>query len=833
MGSHRFLAMVIGVVGVVIIGGCSSSDSGSPTQAAVYDELGPFTGSLAPVKKDGKWGFIDQNGKLVLSAQYSKVLPFTEGLAGVDVNNKWGFINESGATVIKPGFDTVVPFSESLAAARTGFRDQFGFINKQGSYAISPQFDKATYFSQGLAPVYKGGKWVYVDSTGAVVLTTSYYRAYRFGANGLALVRPVQNGKYGFIARDGSLKLPAIYDEAFEFSSGLAAVRFGKSWSYINTTGNYAIQDTYEFASPFSEGAAGVIQNGKAFYITSTGARALADSYEAAGPFLGGKAIVKSGGISYYIDKTGKNIGIAQKKPVAKAGDGACALGSAVWNSWQGGSVQFALTNTDTGTWNIKYSDYSVSPNRLQLVPGGPDLITDYTKSHNVMNFLAIVPTAAGSGRVPHFDMIMTSADGKANVGIANYAIYNAPPVDDGNHWFAAVRGFVDILKGTAAFAGGDIFGGLYDTTSGAYDMANAMNGDSSTGNKMPTGTGTFYVSSLLGYYNGVPMNPLNGSFCGGDSYTISDGSNLVVEMTAARAKAMPGLVSLNLYKYNTFFALQAAKKFNDWRDPSNGTQYMSGPYAEFMSRVFANYSDPTDSDLCQSTDAGNGFMQTVMGQMSYTDAYNLFDFANNFDQRCKELVPNSTTQTWCGYWASKLPYRCGSATLGLSPLALSSQSASICNWSVTASNSSGALTASGLSGATLAQGSCTSAQSNCTFNVTATSGTSGQMTISDGWNNVPLSVMCDTPGFTASTTSIYSNTTTTYDELITLNNTEGSVVSVNSNNRFITFIQKSCQGKKASCQIDIGCYDTVVDGIITISDGVKSMPFSVNCIRQ
>ena len=142
------------LVAVAAIGGCSGSDSPSvmvlPPQPAapVYQELGSFTETLAPVRKDGKWGFIDQNGKLVISAQYFRVLPFSEGLAGVDLNGRWGFINESGATAITPGFNVVIPFSESLATARTKAKDQFGFINKQGNYAITPQFDKALSFSQ-------------------------------------------------------------------------------------------------------------------------------------------------------------------------------------------------------------------------------------------------------------------------------------------------------------------------------------------------------------------------------------------------------------------------------------------------------------------------------------------------------------------------------------------------------------------------------------------------------------------------------------------------------------------------------------------------------------
>ena len=42
-----------------------------------------FSEGFAPVMQDGKWGFIDRSGRLVIAPQYDRVLPFAEGLAQV------------------------------------------------------------------------------------------------------------------------------------------------------------------------------------------------------------------------------------------------------------------------------------------------------------------------------------------------------------------------------------------------------------------------------------------------------------------------------------------------------------------------------------------------------------------------------------------------------------------------------------------------------------------------------------------------------------------------------------------------------------------------------
>ena len=46
-----------------------------------------FNDGLAAVRiKDGKWGYIDQTGKLVIDPKYAAATPFVEKLAAVQVD---------------------------------------------------------------------------------------------------------------------------------------------------------------------------------------------------------------------------------------------------------------------------------------------------------------------------------------------------------------------------------------------------------------------------------------------------------------------------------------------------------------------------------------------------------------------------------------------------------------------------------------------------------------------------------------------------------------------------------------------------------------------------
>src|SRR5262245_15115052 len=67
-----------------------------------------------PVVKDGKWGYIDGDGKVVIPTQFDGASAFHEGVARVFVNGRTVFINTSGRIIIRPRFDIVGDFSEGL-----------------------------------------------------------------------------------------------------------------------------------------------------------------------------------------------------------------------------------------------------------------------------------------------------------------------------------------------------------------------------------------------------------------------------------------------------------------------------------------------------------------------------------------------------------------------------------------------------------------------------------------------------------------------------------------------------------------------------------------------
>jgi hypothetical protein len=294
------------------------------------------------VHVDGKYGYINKTGSIVIKPQFMYADNFSEGLAAVSENDKYGYIDTSGAMVIQPQFHTANAFSEGLAAVETagpGKDALWGFVDKTGRLAIPAQFASVSKFSEGLCcvSIKKDGQDItgFIDKTGTWVIKAGQTGQSDFSDGVTLTTFSNSNGGYdAIISQKGKViaKLPTgMLSDSFSpgFSEGLAVVRdifppYNSSEGYIDKSGKVVIKPQFVWAYDFSEGlaAAGIYENGvqKYGYIDKTGTWVIQPQFIEADAFSEGLAAVCTGGTTRndlrwgFIDKTGKVVIKLQEK---------------------------------------------------------------------------------------------------------------------------------------------------------------------------------------------------------------------------------------------------------------------------------------------------------------------------------------------------------------------------------------------------------------------------------------------------------------------------------------------------------------------------------------
>ena len=230
---------------------------------------------------------------------YSSDFTFTDGMLPVYNKDllKWGFYNEQGDLAVDFvwDYDTFATphfgggyCIVSKVEKRGGFYYTTYFvIDKTGRPLKLAGVEKVTPFCEGIAAVVnKSGKLTYIKGNGqelspalAQYIGDAEPKPVRPFKDGLSVVYDYYNERYGYIDKSGAVIVPAVFEEAKDFSEGLAAVKFpataskAAAWGFINTKGQTVIEPIYSREpSSFSQGLAVVVKrSGREVMINQKG----------------------------------------------------------------------------------------------------------------------------------------------------------------------------------------------------------------------------------------------------------------------------------------------------------------------------------------------------------------------------------------------------------------------------------------------------------------------------------------------------------------------------------------------------------------------------------
>jgi hypothetical protein len=272
-----------------------------PHQDLNYEEISEFKQGLARVKRSGRYGFINTEGKLVIGLQFHNADSFSEDLAAVKIEDKWGYIDKSGEMIVAAQFDYCGGFSGGLAAFKKNNR--FGFLDKTGRIMVEPKYDECYSFKDDLAIVVKAGKRGFINKDGQEIIPVQYEYVDSFH-DGLAAME--MNGKHGYLDKKGKIVIQPVYDSASSYSEGLAVVWQGGHSSVIDTSGKVVIVTDYNYIDRYSEGYNLVYKNKKYGFVDKKGSLVIDYQFDYAYKFSEGLAAVRLDRKWGYINTTGK-----------------------------------------------------------------------------------------------------------------------------------------------------------------------------------------------------------------------------------------------------------------------------------------------------------------------------------------------------------------------------------------------------------------------------------------------------------------------------------------------------------------------------------------------
>lgn len=175
-----------------------------------FEEIFEESEGLRGIKKGGKFGFVDNQGRLRIANRYEGIKPFQEGLGAVKILGKWGFVNHAERIAIQPVYDDVGPFVSGLAIVMQ--KGQYGLIGKTGDVVLPIRYDRIERLPTGRFELTSGDSKGLADKDGRLVFAPRYSEI-RDVDNGYVIVS--RAGRHGLVALSGVSTIPMMYDHIF------------------------------------------------------------------------------------------------------------------------------------------------------------------------------------------------------------------------------------------------------------------------------------------------------------------------------------------------------------------------------------------------------------------------------------------------------------------------------------------------------------------------------------------------------------------------------------------------------------------------------------------
>lgn len=147
-------------------------------------KAGNFFNERAAINtKDGKWGYIDKAGNIIIKAEYEQVGRFSEDYAVVektkegDGEPRFFILNKEGEIVLKIDEDYQLDWDQ--AVIREGRLpveedDEWGFIDVKGEEVVKCKWDEVTSFTGEYACIKDDGEWGIINKDDKKICRAKY-----------------------------------------------------------------------------------------------------------------------------------------------------------------------------------------------------------------------------------------------------------------------------------------------------------------------------------------------------------------------------------------------------------------------------------------------------------------------------------------------------------------------------------------------------------------------------------------------------------------------------------------------------------------------------------
>ena len=192
------------------------------------------------INKEDQYGAINKSGETIIKNQYSYLEFIKDGYFMATKDGKTGIIDKTGKSVIDLQYDSMMKIPDTNIIQATSIEnDRIDIINNNMKKVTSLE-NAIIKVMPSYIMLYSENEVEYYNYNGEKVDNKDVFK-------NNSLLAKKENDKWGFVDKNGEVKIPYEYDMVTELNeNGFAGIKKGENWGVINSNGEIIQEPIYK-----------------------------------------------------------------------------------------------------------------------------------------------------------------------------------------------------------------------------------------------------------------------------------------------------------------------------------------------------------------------------------------------------------------------------------------------------------------------------------------------------------------------------------------------------------------------------------------------------------
>lgn len=193
------------------------------------------------IDKNNKYKVVDSKGNIIIDKDYTYIEYLPGDYFIVERDSKSGIIDSNGKSVIELKYDSISRINETdILQMEKDKNIALYNLNMKEIVSMDNAIVKEVKDEKSYILLYSDTDFKYLDKEGNILTSQNLFK------NNTLFAKNV-NGKWGFVDKDGNLKVQNDYELVTDFNKyGFAGIKKDGKWGSINQNGEVVQEPTYD-----------------------------------------------------------------------------------------------------------------------------------------------------------------------------------------------------------------------------------------------------------------------------------------------------------------------------------------------------------------------------------------------------------------------------------------------------------------------------------------------------------------------------------------------------------------------------------------------------------